>query len=97
MTSGAVSFDAGWLEGWSWSAWLARAGIVPGTRFLVSPIAEYYVVLDSSVRPGLAVEGEDDLSARVPVFQDAVGLGGIGQGQQVADDRAQSTCGQQRG
>ena len=43
-----VLFDARWLE--DWSDWLAREGLLPGTPFLISPTAEYDVVLNGFFR-----------------------------------------------
>ena len=44
VSAAVVPFDARWLE--DWSDWLAREGLLPGTPFLISPMAEYDVVLN---------------------------------------------------
>ena len=48
MAAGAVQFDVGWLA--DWSDWLAKDGLLAGTPFLISPKAEYDVILNDFFR-----------------------------------------------
>jgi hypothetical protein len=51
VSAAVVPFEAGWAA--DWSDWLAREGLLPGTPFLLSPTAEYDVVLNGfSGMPG---------------------------------------------
>jgi len=48
VAAGALPFDVSWLA--DWGDWLAREGLLAGTPFLISPAAEYDVVLNDFFR-----------------------------------------------